>query len=210
MERWRGGTQRCDPGRQRQAARQPRHPHSPAHTWNRAPLQVRDLLRNPQHNSVMMAYGITAAGKTYTIEGTAAAPGVMPRALGALFEGLADHVEAVSVRVAYYEVCLFCGQLGGGGPIGDSLHRLCSKNGHWMAPCGALGGGVCWQEGCGAAGTLRVGSLCSLWCSTDPSMGQLACGGWWLQAAARCCCKRSPHPISAAPLLPHPHWPHLT
>lgn len=52
----------------------------------------------------MMAYGITAAGKTYTIEGTAQQPGVMPRALEMLFQGLQDHVEAITVRVAYYEV----------------------------------------------------------------------------------------------------------
>ena len=71
---------------------------------SRPARQVRDLLRNPAHNSVMLAYGITAAGKTYTIEGSGVAPGVMPRALGALFEGLAAHVEPVAVRVAYYEV----------------------------------------------------------------------------------------------------------
>lgn len=66
--------------------------------------QVRDLLRNPRHNSVMMAYGITAAGKTYTIEGTREAPGVMPRALLDLFRGLEAHVEPVAARAAYYEV----------------------------------------------------------------------------------------------------------
>ncbi|PSC76545.1 Kinesin KIF19 [Micractinium conductrix] len=68
-----------------------------------APL-VRDLLRNPAHNSVMMAYGITAAGKTYTIEGTKEAPGVLPRSLMALFEGLAAHAEPVVARAAYYEL----------------------------------------------------------------------------------------------------------
>lgn len=80
-----------------------------------APL-VRDLLRNPAHNSVMLAYGITAAGKTFTIEGTRNAPGVMPRALEDLFQGLASHVEPLTVRVSYYEVravaCTFgCGWL---------------------------------------------------------------------------------------------------
>lgn len=68
-----------------------------------APL-VRDLLRNPRHNSAMMAYGITAAGKTYTIEGTQEAPGVMPRALLDLFRGLDAHVEPVVARASYYEV----------------------------------------------------------------------------------------------------------
>ncbi|GAB4824165.1 hypothetical protein N2152v2_011211 [Parachlorella kessleri] len=71
---------------------------------NTAEPLVRDLLRNPRHNSVMMAYGITAAGKTYTIEGTHQQPGVMPRALEALFQGLQSHVETLSVRVSYYEV----------------------------------------------------------------------------------------------------------
>ncbi|KAL4444957.1 hypothetical protein ABPG77_004007 [Micractinium sp. CCAP 211/92] len=68
-----------------------------------APL-VRDLLRNPSHNSVMLAYGITAAGKTYTIEGTRERPGVLPRALMALFQGLQSHAEPVVARAAYYEV----------------------------------------------------------------------------------------------------------
>lgn len=64
------------------------------------------MLRNPGHNSVMMAYGITAAGKTHTIEGNKAAPGVLPRALSALFEGIAGHVDGgdLAVRVSYCEI----------------------------------------------------------------------------------------------------------
>ena len=65
---------------------------------------MRDLLRNRGHNSAMMAYGITAAGKTYTIEGTKEQPGVMPRALLLLFEGLASHAEPIVARASYYEV----------------------------------------------------------------------------------------------------------
>lgn len=67
---------------------------------------VSDMLVNAQHNSVIMAYGITAAGKTYTIEGTKAAPGVMPQALQGLFAGLASHVEAAAlgVRISYCEI----------------------------------------------------------------------------------------------------------
>ena len=70
-----------------------------------APM-VDDLLRKPQHNSVMMAYGITAAGKTYTIEGTKSAPGVVPRALQSLFHGIARHMDAelLAVRVSYCEI----------------------------------------------------------------------------------------------------------
>lgn len=33
-----------------------------------------------------MAYGISAAGKTYTIEGTRNEPGLLPRALELLFQ----------------------------------------------------------------------------------------------------------------------------
>ena len=84
---------------------------------------MRDLLRNPQHHSVMMAYGITAAGKTYTIEGTREAPGVMPRALLALFEGLATHVEPLAARVSYYEVG-GRGGTGGGGARGQSVRVM--------------------------------------------------------------------------------------
>ena len=67
---------------------------------------VDDILRNPQHNSVMMAYGITAAGKTYTIEGCKTNPGVLPRTLHALLEGIATHVDApvLAVRVSYCEI----------------------------------------------------------------------------------------------------------
>lgn len=80
------------------------HPAHPRPTLLSPRHQVRDLLRNRQHNSAMMAYGITAAGKTYTIEGTKEAPGVMPRALVDLFGGLAAHVEPVVARASYYEV----------------------------------------------------------------------------------------------------------
>lgn len=67
---------------------------------------VSDLLRNPGHSSVMMAYGITAAGKTYTIEGTKSSPGVLPRALKAIFEGLEHHVDTamLSLRVSLCEI----------------------------------------------------------------------------------------------------------
>lgn len=56
----------------------------------------------------MMAYGITAAGKTYTIEGTKTQPGVMPRALKDLFSGLDNNnnntQEDIRVKVSLCEV----------------------------------------------------------------------------------------------------------
>ena len=47
-----------------------------------APL-VRSLLQGK--NGLLFAYGITNSGKTYTIQGTSADPGIMPRALADLF-----------------------------------------------------------------------------------------------------------------------------
>lgn len=104
------------------------HTPTPGHP----PLpQVRDLLRNPSHNSVMLAYGITAAGKTYTIEGTREQPGVLPRALTALFQGLQSHVEPVMARAAYYEVRVWqgTGGGGGGGGRGGRGQPLCHSRG---------------------------------------------------------------------------------
>ena len=49
-------------------------------------VQVRHLVHELQAAAVLMAYGISAAGKTYTIEGTRNEPGLLPRALDYLFE----------------------------------------------------------------------------------------------------------------------------
>lgn len=43
-------------------------------------------MQEHQAAAVLMAYGISAAGKTYTIEGTRSEPGVLPRALDLLFQ----------------------------------------------------------------------------------------------------------------------------
>lgn len=58
----------------------------------------------------MMAYGITAAGKTHTIHGTSSSPGVIPRALQDVFKGLEGHAEGpcLSVRVSYCEIYNEC------------------------------------------------------------------------------------------------------
>ena len=49
-------------------------------------MQVRHLVQEQQATAVLMAYGISAAGKTYTIEGTRNEPGLLPRALELLFQ----------------------------------------------------------------------------------------------------------------------------
>ena len=60
----------------------------PAHCLNLADchVQVQHLVEDRQANGVIMAYGISGAGKTFTIEGTRAQPGVVPQALALLFE----------------------------------------------------------------------------------------------------------------------------
>lgn len=55
-----------------------------------------------------MAYGITAAGKTYTIEGTSESPGLIPRALGRLFDLLQQQEQQqqqrFEIEVSYCEI----------------------------------------------------------------------------------------------------------
>jgi hypothetical protein len=67
--------------------------------------QVEDLV-SVHSNYVMMAYGITGAGKTFTLEGPPSNPGVMPRALEHLFDLLdADPQRAhLKVCISYYEI----------------------------------------------------------------------------------------------------------
>lgn len=54
------------------------------------------------YEGVFLSYGITAAGKTYTIQGTREDPGVIPLALKALFEKLRENER--NVQVSYCEI----------------------------------------------------------------------------------------------------------
>ena len=67
---------------------------------------VDDLLNVPAYDGVVMAYGITAAGKTYTIEGKKNDPGIMPRAMESLFEKIEHRKDAdyIKVTVSYCEI----------------------------------------------------------------------------------------------------------
>lgn len=65
---------------------------------------VRDCLSDPAHSSLIMAYGITAAGKTFTLEGSRRAPGLVPRALEALFAGRDARGAALRVVLSYFEI----------------------------------------------------------------------------------------------------------
>jgi hypothetical protein len=51
-----------------------------------APSQVEDLLQQRQPSAVVMAYGVTNAGKTYTMQGAADRPGLVPQALEHVFK----------------------------------------------------------------------------------------------------------------------------
>ena len=54
-------------------------------------------------NSAILCYGQTGSGKTYTMSGDAAAPGIMPRMIGDLFERMADQ-SMVDVVLSYVEI----------------------------------------------------------------------------------------------------------
>lgn len=52
---------------------------------------------------VLFAYGITNAGKTHTIQGTAKQPGILPRLVGALLEQTKDLPDA-DLQLGMYEI----------------------------------------------------------------------------------------------------------
>ena len=54
-----------------------------------APL-VRAMIAGEGAENVIMSYGVTSSGKTYTMEGTPSHPGLIPRACATLFEALRD------------------------------------------------------------------------------------------------------------------------
>lgn len=49
-------------------------------------LQVEDLLQQRQPSAVVMAYGVTNAGKTFTMQGAPDKPGLVPQALTHIFK----------------------------------------------------------------------------------------------------------------------------
>jgi kinesin family protein 20 len=61
------------------------------------------------HNGLMFAYGITNSGKTYTMQGTDAQPGIIPRVICSLFKKLAENEDSqlfpkYSMNVSYLEI----------------------------------------------------------------------------------------------------------
>ena len=69
-----------------------------------APL-IRSMISGGRSENVIMSYGVTSSGKTYTIEGTPEAPGLIFRACRTLFSELEDRREdGAEVFVSHYEV----------------------------------------------------------------------------------------------------------
>ena len=69
-----------------------------------APL-VRAMVNGGQSENVIMSYGVTSSGKTYTIEGTQQAPGLIYRAVATLFKELDEQRKVgAEVFVSHYEV----------------------------------------------------------------------------------------------------------
>lgn len=54
-------------------------------------------------NATIFCYGATGAGKTHTMQGTAAAPGIIPRAMRALLARL-PNPKTTTLVVSYLEV----------------------------------------------------------------------------------------------------------
>ncbi|SPQ99190.1 Kinesin-like protein [Plasmodiophora brassicae] len=55
-------------------------------------------------NALIFAYGITSSGKTHTIQGTESDPGVLPRAIEAVFRRIASSGANIDVYASYIEV----------------------------------------------------------------------------------------------------------
>ncbi|KAK9807963.1 hypothetical protein WJX73_008263 [Symbiochloris irregularis] len=69
-----------------------------------APMVAR-LANGCGESAVFMAYGISASGKTYTIEGTKEEPGILPLSIEMLFQELGKlTAEKARVMVSHYEV----------------------------------------------------------------------------------------------------------
>ena len=64
---------------------------------------VEQLVQRERYEGVFLSYGITAAGKTYTIQGTKENPGIIPLALQTLF-GKLSHCKEMRVEISYCEI----------------------------------------------------------------------------------------------------------
>lgn len=58
---------------------------------------IDDFVSHSGRHFVLFAYGVTASGKTFTVEGTDAAPGILPRALQRIFDLIAVSAVAPSL-----------------------------------------------------------------------------------------------------------------
>ncbi|GIL83858.1 hypothetical protein Vretifemale_12589 [Volvox reticuliferus] len=65
---------------------------------------VADLISMRIASSVYMAYGASGTGKSYTMQGTAEQPGMIPRTLQRLFQMLTERGLEHQVQLSYYEV----------------------------------------------------------------------------------------------------------
>eukprot|EP00877_Chromochloris_zofingiensis_P006000 jgi/Chrzof1/1653/Cz10g16010.t1 len=70
-----------------------------------ATAMVQDFVAMKQPSAVIMAYGVTSAGKTYTMQGTPDKPGLVPQALKQIFQGVESFKEeGVQVSLSVYEI----------------------------------------------------------------------------------------------------------
>jgi hypothetical protein len=96
-------------------------------------------------SGLIFAFGITNAGKTYTIQGTEAEPGVLPRALGQLLAVTKDEPDT-KVTLSFMEVYnehiydLLAADTGGGGVLPGGEGK--GVGGSQMSGTGGGGGGL--------------------------------------------------------------------
>lgn len=64
---------------------------------------VEQLVQRERYEGLFLSFGITAAGKTYTIQGTKQSPGIIPLALETLF-GKLVHCKETRVELSYCEI----------------------------------------------------------------------------------------------------------
>ncbi|KCV68214.1 hypothetical protein H696_05140 [Fonticula alba] len=62
---------------------------------------VRDMFTGT--NTLFFAYGVSGGGKTFTLDGSASQPGVIPRALSAIFQTIGDYQTEVPVKPAHFD-----------------------------------------------------------------------------------------------------------
>eukprot|EP00775_Hariotina_reticulata_P012438 gene12438-12575_t len=69
---------------------------------------VEDFLAFRQPSAVVMAYGVTSAGKTFTMQGSSDKPGLVPQALTNIFKSVSDQRDDLKLSMSVCEIYNEC------------------------------------------------------------------------------------------------------